>query len=217
MAKMIRVDLTQKAIYSEPVPDRYSKLDGRDLTSQIIFNEVDPNCNALGEHNKLVIAPDLLTGSQASNSARLSIGAKSPLTGGIKMSHSSGPVAKKLVDLGITAVVLEGKTEDASWHVLKITKSSVTILPADDIAGLNNSSTVSKLRTVHGLKIGVISIGSGVIKRMREVMTITVTDPEGRTCRHGGRGGLGAVMGSKGVKAVVIDDRGVRRTASGHC
>jgi len=207
MAAIIRVNLTLKAMDSDPVSDRYSFLGGRGLTSRIIFDEVDPTCDALGEKNKLVIAPGLLTGSSAPSSARLSIGAKSPLTGGIKESNAGGIVARKLANLGIKAIVLEGSPADSSWYVLKIAKASVTILSAEDIMGLGNYDTVSRLRTVHGPKIGILSIGPAGEKKMGAA-TIAITDMEGRPCRHCGRGGLGAVMGSKGIKAIVIDDRG---------
>lgn len=207
MTMIIRIDLTQKAIHSEPVPDQYLLLGGRSLTSQIIFDEVEPTCDALGENNKLVIAPGLLTGTSAPSSARLSIGAKSPLTSGIKESNAGGTVARKLANLGIKAIILEGKTEDSSWHVLKITKTSVMILPVEGIGGLGNYDTVSRLQTIHGPKTAILSIGPAGEKKM-SAATIAITDPEGRPCRHCGRGGLGAVMGSKGVKAVIIDDRG---------
>jgi aldehyde:ferredoxin oxidoreductase len=207
MAKIIRVDLTQKAIYSEPVPDKYFLLGGRGLTSQIIFDEVDPNCYALGKNNKLVIAPGLLTGTLAPSSSRLSIGAKSPLTGGIKESNAGGTVAKKLANLGIKAIILEGKPDSPAWYLLKITNTAVTILSAEDIVGLGNYETVSRLQAAYGPKVGIMSVGPGGEMRMGAA-TIAITDPEGRPCRHCGRGGLGAVMGSKGIKAVVIDDRG---------
>lgn len=207
MAKIIRVDLTQKTIFSESVPDRYFMLGGRGLTSQIIFDEVDPNCNALGKNNKLVIAPGLLTGTPAPSSSRLSIGAKSPLTGGIKESNAGGTVARKLANLGIKAIILEGKPEFPTWHLLKITNAAVMILSAEDIVGLGNYDTVSRLQAVYGPKVGIMSIGPGGEKRMGAA-SVAITDPEGRPCRHCGRGGLGAVMGSKGIKAVVIDDKG---------
>lgn len=206
MANILRVNLTSKAIYSEPVPDRYSILGGRGLTSQILFDEVDATCDALAERNKLIIAPGLLTGTQAPCTGRLSIGAKSPLTGGIKESNAGGTVARKLSNLGIKAIILEGKTECSSWHVLKIAEASVMLLPADDIAGLGNYETVRRLQAVHGPKVGILSIGPGGERQMRAA-TIAVTDQEGRPCRHCGRGGLGAVLGSKGVKAIIIDDK----------
>lgn len=207
MTKMIRVDLTNGATYFESVPDKYFMLGGRGLTSQIIFDEVDPTCDPLGKGNKLVIAPGLLTGTPAPCSSRLSIGAKSPLTGGIKESNAGGTVSKKLANLGIKAIILEGSPKSSSWHVLTITKSGVTILPADDIVGLANYETMAKLRAVYGPKVGILSIGPGGERKMGAA-TIAVIDLEGRPCRHCGRGGLGAVMGSKGIKAVVIDDQG---------
>ncbi|MCE5262974.1 MAG: aldehyde ferredoxin oxidoreductase [Deltaproteobacteria bacterium] len=206
MANILRVNLTSKAIYSEAVPDRYSFLGGRGLTSQIISDEVNPACDALGESNKLVIAPGLLAGTPAPCSGRLSIGAKSPLTGGIKESNAGGTVARKLSNLGIKAIILEGKAEGSSWHVLKIAEASVMILPADDVEGLGNYESVGRLRAAHGPKVGILSIGPGGERQMGAA-TIAVTDQEGRPCRHCGRGGLGAVMGSKGIKAIVIDDR----------
>ena len=207
MAKIIRADLTKKTIYSESVPDRYFMLGGRGLTSQIIFEEVDPNCDALGKSNKLVIAPGLLTGTPAPSSSRLSIGAKSPLTGGIKESNAGGTVARKLANLGIKAIILEGKPEFPGWHILKITNAGVMILSAEDIVGLGNYATVSRLQAVYGPKVGIISIGPGGERKMAAA-SVAITDPEGRPCRHCGRGGLGAVMGSKRIKAVVIDDKG---------
>jgi aldehyde:ferredoxin oxidoreductase len=195
MTKIVRVNMSRKTISDEPVPDRYALLGGRGLTSQIIFDEVDPTSHALGGNNKLVIAPGL------------SIGAKSPLTGGIKESNAGGTVARKLANLGIRAIILEGKPEDGSWHLLKITNTEAMILPAGDIAGLGNYDTVARLQAVYGPKVGIMSIGPGGERRMNAA-SVAVTDPEGRPCRHCGRGGLGAVMGSKGIKAVVIDDEG---------
>jgi aldehyde:ferredoxin oxidoreductase len=207
MTKIVRVNMSRKTISDEPVPDRYALLGGRGLTSQIIFDEVDPTSHALGGNNKLVIAPGLLTGTLAPSSSRLSIGAKSPLTGGIKESNAGGTVARKLANLGIRAIILEGKPEDGSWHLLKITNTEAMILPAGDIAGLGNYDTVARLQAVYGPKVGIMSIGPGGERRMNAA-SVAVTDPEGRPCRHCGRGGLGAVMGSKGIKAVVIDDEG---------
>jgi aldehyde:ferredoxin oxidoreductase len=207
MAKIIRVDLTQKIISSEPVPNRYFMLGGRGLTLQIILDEVDPNCDALGKNNKLVIAPGLMTGTPAPSSSRLSIGAKSPLTGGIKESNTGGAVARKLANLGIKAIILEGKPEFPTWYLLKISNVAVMILSAEDVVGLGNYNTVSRLQALYGPKVGIMSIGPGG-ERIMGSATIAITDPEGRSCRHCGRGGLGAVLGSKGIKAVVIDDRG---------
>ena len=97
------------------------------------------------KRNKLVIAPGLLTGTPAPYSARLSIGAKSPLTGGIKESNGGGTVARKLANLGIKAIILEGQPEDSSVSILIITSSHVMILSAEHMAGMGNYETVDRI------------------------------------------------------------------------
>jgi aldehyde:ferredoxin oxidoreductase len=206
MAKIIRVDLTQKTIFSESLPCRYYTLGGRGLTSQIIFDEVELNCDAFGENNKLVIAPSLSTGTLSPSSYRLSIGTKSPLNAGIKESNAGGTAAGKLANLGIRAIILEGKSEFPAWHILTITNVAVTILSAVDIVGLGKYDTVLRLHAVYGPKVSIMSIGLEGERRM-SAANIAISDEEGRACRYCGQGGLGAVMGSKGIKALVIDDK----------
>jgi len=90
---IVRVDLTTGTIATEPVADKYKKLGGRALTAQILTDEVEPGCEPLGKRNKLVFAPGLLGGSFLSSSSRLSVGGKSPLTGGIKEANAGGTAA----------------------------------------------------------------------------------------------------------------------------
>ncbi|HJV37681.1 MAG TPA: aldehyde ferredoxin oxidoreductase N-terminal domain-containing protein, partial [Geothrix sp.] len=82
MDKILRVNMTDLTTRVEETPAEWAGLGGRALTSTIVVKEVPPICHALGPHNKLVFAPGLLSGTAASNSGRLSAGAKSPLTGG---------------------------------------------------------------------------------------------------------------------------------------
>lgn len=207
MVRIVRVNLTSRSVSSEPVPEKYSILGGRGITSQIISDEVSATCRPLGVANNLVIAPGLLTGTTAPSSARLSIGAKSPITGGIKESNTGGVVARKLANLGIKAIVLEGRVEDSLWSILIVTSGHIQILPAEHLAGLGNYETVDCLHQAYGLKVGILSIGPAGEKKIAAA-TVAVTDLTGRPCRHCGRGGMGAVMGSKGIKAIVIDDAG---------
>ncbi len=93
---MSNLDVSQ-----EDVPENYRLLGGRALTSQIMADEVNPTCNPIGPYNKLVFAPGLLSGTSAPNSGRLSVGAKSPLTGGSKESNASGTASQNLAKLGI--------------------------------------------------------------------------------------------------------------------
>ncbi|MBI4832238.1 MAG: hypothetical protein HY801_11960 [Candidatus Lindowbacteria bacterium] len=87
MKKLLRVNMADLTARFEEVPAEYAALGGRALTSTVISREVPPACDPIGRHNKLVIAPGLLAGTGAPCSERLSIGAKSPLTGGIKESN----------------------------------------------------------------------------------------------------------------------------------
>lgn len=190
---------------TEPVPERYDMLGGRGLTSTIIYNEVKPVTHPLSEGNKLVFAPGVLTGTIAPSSGRLSVGAKSPLTGGIKESNVGGAAARKMANLGIKGLIVEGRAQDENKYILKISGTGLELLPAADIWSLGNYDTAKQLQERFGHKVCVISVGQAGTHQMASA-TIAVTDMEGRPCRQAGRGGLGAVMGSKGLKAIILDD-----------
>jgi len=213
MAKIIRVNTSNGIVSIESIPKKYLMLGGRSLISQLLLDEIDPACDPLGEdacdplgeENKLVIAPGLLGGTKVSTSGRISIGAKSPLTGGIKESNSGGVVGQQLSKLGIKAVIIEGKSAEKASYVLKINSNGATLLPADDLVGLGNYKTVELLKKVHGPKTGFVTIGQAGEMQLN-ASAIAISDMEGMPNRFAGRGGLGAVMGSKGIKAIVIDD-----------
>ncbi|NQU03188.1 MAG: aldehyde ferredoxin oxidoreductase [Syntrophaceae bacterium] len=204
---IVRVNVSKGDIVKEAVPGKYALMAGRQLTSQVILDEIAPKSEPLGEDNKLVIAPGLLAGTSAPNVGRLSVGAKSPLTGGIKESNAGGNVARKLANLGIKAIIVEGKPPVHSWYILKMTKDDVALIPGSDLLGVNNFELMNHLRQSYGPKVGILSIGQAGEMRLNAA-SIAVSDLEGLPNRHCGRGGLGAVMGAKGIKAVVIDDRG---------
>ena len=112
--KLIRVDMSTQMVQFEDVPETYVTLGGRALTSILVNDEVPATADALGKENKLVFAPGFFSGTTLVNTSRLSVGAKSPLTGGIKESNVGGTVAYSLAKLGIAAVIVEGQAEDAS-------------------------------------------------------------------------------------------------------
>jgi aldehyde:ferredoxin oxidoreductase len=207
---IIRVHTCDRTVSIEPVPEKYLMLGGRGLISRILLYEIDPTCDPLGEVNKLVIAPGLLGGTKVSTSGRISIGAKSPLTGGIKEANSGGIVGKQLSKLGIRAIVIEGKSEKTAY-VLKIGRSEVSLLSACHLTGMGNYATADTLRKNYGSKIGYIIIGPAGEMRL-SASAIAISDQEGQPNRFAGRGGLGAVMGAKGIKAIVIDDSEVSET-----
>ncbi|MDR5694940.1 MAG: aldehyde ferredoxin oxidoreductase C-terminal domain-containing protein [Armatimonadota bacterium] len=207
MAKLLRVNMTDlKATYEE-VPEVYRYWGGRGLTSMITAREVPPTCHPLGPSNKLVIAPGIVSGTAAPTSGRTSFGGKSPLTGTIKETNAGGLSSQKIARLGIKAIVIEGQPKDPTkYWVLKITKDGTEFLPADDLVGKGMYEVCQRLWEKHG-KVAVIGIGPAGEMRMTAA-GICVNDQENTAGRYAGRGGMGAVMGSKGIKAIVIDDTG---------
>ena len=199
------------AITKEPLGD-YAGLGGRAMTSGIVSKEVPPLCHPLGEDNKLVIAPGMLSGTAAAMSGRLSVGCKSPLTGGIKEANSGGQGAQVLARLGYAAIVLEGLPKEKNLYKIFINKDKVTISEDNSLCMLGNYDLVEKMKGEYGEKICCMSIGQAGEMKM-SAASIAVTDMELRPTRHAGRGGVGAVMGSKGVKVIVLDDAGCKMRA----
>ncbi len=205
MKKIYRVNMTDLKVREEPLAKEYERLGGRGLTSSIVAKEVPAASHPLGSENKLVYAPGLLGGTSAASSGRLSVGAKSPLTGGIKESNAGGTAAHKLARLGIAAIVVEGKSSGDTAYVLKVSSEGVELVPAADLKSLGNYELVERLRKRFGKDISCISCGPAG-EMLMSAASIAVTDREGRPTRHAGRGGMGAVMGSKKLKAIVVDD-----------
>jgi aldehyde:ferredoxin oxidoreductase len=209
MDKILRVNMGAEGgpKFSEDPLGDYAGLGGRIMTSTVVAKEVDPLCHPLSAGNKLVIAPGLLSGTTAVMSGRISVGCKSPLTGTIKESNAGGQGAQVMARLGYSAIILEGKPVDDKLYKLLINKDGVKVEPADDLKLLGNYDTVEKLVDQYGDKITCITIGSAGERKMCSA-SIAITDMELRPTRHCGRGGTGAVMGSKGLKAIVLDDTG---------
>ncbi len=216
MFKFIRVNMTTQDASIQEVPEKYVGLGGRALTSSIVHDEVKPTCHPLGKNNKIVFAPGLLSGTSAPNSGRLSVGAKSPLTGGIKESNTGGTFSQHLARLGIKALVIEGMPEDEKFYVIKITKEEVTIeeAPEEILGGCGNYKAIQVLNEKYGDKAGIALIGPAGEYRLPSA-NVSFKDPESNI-RSAGRGGLGAVLGSKRVKAIVVDDTGAEGVPIAH-
>ena len=214
MDKILRIDMGADggpAVKEEP-PGEYAGMGGRGLTSAIVSKEVPPSCHALGADNKLVIAPGILSGTTAAMSGRLSVGCKSPLTGGIKESNAGGQASQVLARLGYAAIVLEGKPRGDTLYKIFINTDGVKIEADNSLKMLGNYDLVDKMKAQHGDKIACISIGPAGEMKM-SAASVAVTDMETRPTRHAGRGGTGAVMGAKGVKVIVLDDAGTKMRA----
>lgn len=209
MSKILRVNMTARTVAFETVPEKYKEMGGRWTTSTIVCDEVSPTCHPLGPGNKLVYAAGIVTGTAAPTSGRISIGGKSPLTGTIKETNSGGMAGQKLARLGIKAIVVEGQpAEKGNYWILKVDKDGAELLPASNSwLGKGLHETYPLLFDEFGEKVAIIGIGIAG-ERLMANAGICVNDPENRPSRYAGRGGMGAVMGSKGLKAIIIDDAG---------
>lgn len=192
----------------EPLGE-YAGFGGRALTSAVVSKEVAPLSHALGPENKLVIAPGMLSGTIASISGRLSVGCKSPLTGALTEANSGGQGARALARLGYAAIILEGKPQNDDLYKVFISAHGVKISVENSLRMLPNFDLVERMKQQHGDKIACISIGPAGEMKM-SAASIAVTDSKLRPTRHAGRGGVGAVMGAKGVKVIVLDDTGMK-------
>ncbi|MDY7036299.1 MAG: aldehyde ferredoxin oxidoreductase C-terminal domain-containing protein [Thermodesulfobacteriota bacterium] len=206
MGKILRVNMTDGNVQYQDTPEGFLGLGGRGLTSSIVAAEVPPKCDALGPENKIVFAPGTLSGTSCPNSGRLSIGGKSPLTGGIKESNVGGNGSMKIARIGLDAIIIEGKaTENLFMLVLK--KDSGELVLADEFKVMGTYALTGALKAKYGEKTSIICVGPAGEMLLKSA-SIQVTDVDGNPCRAAGRGGLGALMGSKGLKAIIVDDTG---------
>lgn len=203
--KIYRVNMTNLTASTEEVPAEWAGYGGRGLTSTIIAAEVEPTCHPLGENNKLVFAPGLLSGTVAANSGRLSIGAKSPLTGTIKESNAGGTVAQLLARAGCKALIVEGLPQEDKWYSLALTPDGVTISEETETVSKGNFEVLEILAKRSDAKQGVMTIGPAGEMKMSSA-NVSIKDPDGGL-RSSGRGGLGAVMGSKKIKFITVDPK----------
>ncbi len=214
MDRILRVNMTDRSAAFEPLPEAYRHRAGRWLTSSIVHDEVPPTCHPLGPNNKIVFSPGIVTGTAAPSSSRISVGGKSPLTGTIKEANAGTGWGRRLARLGIRAVIVEGRPQDDGDWLLKITRDGATFEPADRWVGKPLSEVYPELFAKHGGqdRVDVCAIGTAGEHRMAAA-GICFNDREGRPSRYAGRGGLGAVLGSKRLKFLVVDDTGAEEIA----
>jgi len=203
---ILRINMTNLKASHVAVPEKWAKWAGRGLTSAITCDEVDPTCHPLGPNNKLVIAPGWVSGTPAApSSGRTSFGGKSPLTGTIKESNSGGLSSQKIAKLGIAAIILEGVPNNGNWFTIYINKDGVHFEDASDLVGKGMYEVDKICWEKYPNKPAIIGIGQAGEMKLSNA-GISVNDPENKPGRYAGRGGLGAVMAVRGIKAIVIDD-----------
>ncbi len=205
--RILRVNMTTQTASFDEYPADRKLLGGRALSATILLEECDPACDPLGPDNVLVMAPGVLSGTSAPTSGRISMGGKSPLTGGIKEANAGGNPGQHLMKLGIRAIVVKGKPEDPERRYgLVVNEQGAQVVAADEYKGLWNYASCEQLLSNYPPTASAISIGPAGELLLRGA-SIACTDQEKyrAPARHAARGGLGAVMGSKGLKWVVVD------------
>ena len=205
-----RVNSRTHEFKTEPVPASWQRLGGRGLIARILVDEVDAACDPLGAGNKLIFAPGLLVGHMLSSTDRISVGGKSPLTGGIKEANAGGRTGLHMATMGIHALILEDKPEDDGWWVLHLSLGGAKWEQANDLAGLGVYETAAKLVQRYGDQVAVSLIGPGGEMGLKSA-GVQNLDKDRVPSRIAARGGLGSVMGSKRIKAIVFDNAGARR------
>jgi aldehyde:ferredoxin oxidoreductase len=202
--KILRINIKDEKITFENLKEEWRSIGGSAFIAKIMNREVLPTADPLGPENLFIVSAGPLAGTGAPQLGRVSVGAKSPLTLGIKEANSGGPAAQILDRLGIRAIIVHGGARDNRLYCLSISKDKATLIPADEYRGLKNYELVNKLRKQYGEKIAVISIGIAGERKYKGA-SVSFTDIFGDPSRNAARGGLGAVMGSKGLKAIIID------------
>ncbi len=205
--KILRINMNDLSCNFETIPSKYKNAGGRGLTSRIVADEVPPKSDPFGPENKIVIAPGILSGTSAPSSGRLSVGGKSPLTGGIKESNAGGITSRKLARLGVRAVIIEGQPDSSGdWYNIFIEKDNAEIVPANEFANMGLYELIDKLWKKYPNEPGLV--GCGIAGQLQSKNAgIFGNNPENTDPgRYAGRGGLGGVLGSKKVIAIITDD-----------
>ncbi len=202
-----RVNVRNQTLSREPIPAAWQRLGGRGLLARILLDEVDARCDPLGPENKLIFAPGLLVGHMLSSTDRISVGGKSPLTGGIKEANAGGRTGLHMTRLGIHALIIEGLSSGSELFILRLSLDGARWDRADDFRGLGVYETAKRLVAAHGDKVAISLIGPGAEMKMLSA-GIENLDKDLVPSRIAARGGLGAVMASKGLKAIVFDPAG---------
>jgi aldehyde:ferredoxin oxidoreductase len=207
--KILRVNTRTGEILTTACSETERRWGGRSYIAHHLLAEVDPACEPLGRKNRLIVASGLLADTAVTTGGRLSLGGKSPLTGGVKEANVGGAAGRIMARLGLKAVVLEDAPEEPQPRLLRIAEDRVVLLEAPELRGLETMPTLHALRQRFGERIGALCIGPAGEKLLAAACVAT-TDSSGVQLRVAGRGGLGAVMGAKGIKAIVFDAEGTR-------
>ncbi len=203
MRKYLHIDLADRSVETEELHGEAVVRAGRHFIAKTLLERGVATVDPLSPDNPLIFSAGPFAGTNFSNANRVSVGCKSPLTGGIKESNSGGTFAFALGQLEIAGLTLDGVSPD--WVVIRITKEgAITYESAAPYLGKGNVEAAALLFEQYGKKVSFALCGP-VGEQLGLLAGITFPDTDGRPSRLAARGGVGAVMGSKKVKAIVVD------------
>ena len=203
MRKYLNINLSDQSIETEELNGIDAVRVGRHFIAKTLLEKGAATADPLGPDNPLIFSAGPFAGSNFSNANRLSVGCKSPLTGGIKEANSGGTFAFALGQLEIAGFTLYGISDE--WVVIHIPKEgAITFKDASPYLGKGNFEVSRMLHEEYGDKVS-LGICSPVGEYGGLMAGISFTDPEKRPTRIAARGGVGAVMGSKKVKAIIVE------------
>ena len=196
--QILRVNLTNRTHRVETFSEDFATtwIGGRGFAVKILYDELAPGIDPLGPENKLVVAVGPISGIPAPNTGKTIVAAKSPATGGYGDGNLGTRVTDQIRKAGYDALIVEGRADSPT--MLYIEDDRVEYLPADEVWGQGTIATNDWIYAKYGKGVGVLNIGQGGENMVRYA---TVRSLEGRS---GGRPGMGAVMGSKLLKAIVF-------------
>jgi aldehyde:ferredoxin oxidoreductase len=195
--EILRVNLTKGTFKKEKLDPKLARayIGGRGLGTKILYDEVDPKVDPLSPKNKLIMATGPLTGTNASTGGRYMVITKSPLTGAVACSNSGGYIGAEIKFCGYDLLIFEGRAKSPVY--LWLNNDKVELRPADKVWGKTTHETEDRLKAETHEEAHVCSIGPAGEKL---ALTACVMNDKHRAA---GRSGVGAVMGSKNLKAVV--------------
>ena len=196
--KIARINLTTGKIKVEPLDlDLAHKfIGGRGLGTKMLYDEGIATVDPLSPENKLIYITGPMTGAAAPSTGRYMVCTKSPLTGMIACSNSGGIWGAKLKYAGWDAIIVEGEAPD--WTYINIDDDKIELLDAREYVGVMSEAIDEQLKAKHGADVSVLNIGPAGEKKV--LLAAIMNDKD----RAAGRSGVGAVMGSKKLKAIVV-------------
>lgn len=198
MGKILRVNLTERTFLVENLETEMARqlMGGAGFVLEYMFREIAPGIDALSPENKLIFAPGPFTGTATPCASRIAVGAKSPLTGAAGVAYSGGYFPVEMKFAGYDVLIIEGKSEEPVY--LTIRDDKVSFRPASHLLGTTTSDCQHIIKhEMHDENVRIACIGPAG----ENVSRISCIINERRAI---GRKGLGAVMGSKNLKAIAI-------------